>query len=186
MATKQIKKLSDLQKITTATGDQMIPVVDASGNVNPIKLTDLAQVVAGLIGGNNSKLNALTLENKRLKYIVNNLSSSANWDEMYEGLFLLYPMSCLGSNPFKILGGNQAVVLQILPLNNQFCRQFAFTFGSGRIATRSRVKQVDETYKWSEWEIILNSATHIVRNKFKILSNNILPSILPCQKIHLT
>ena len=34
--------------------------------------------------------------------------------------------------------------------------------------------------------IFLNSATHIVRNKFKILSNNILPSILPCQKIHLT
>lgn len=34
--------------------------------------------------------------------------------------------------------------------------------------------------------IPLNSATHIVRNKFKILSNNILPSILPCQKIHLT
>ena len=33
---------------------------------------------------------------------------------------------------------------------------------------------------------ILNSATHIVINKFKILSNNILPSILPCQKIHLT
>ena len=32
----------------------------------------------------------------------------------------------------------------------------------------------------------LNSATHIVRNKFKILSNNILPGILPCQKIHLT
>lgn len=32
----------------------------------------------------------------------------------------------------------------------------------------------------------LNSATHIVINKFKILSNNILPSILPCQKIHLT
>ena len=49
MATKQIKKLSDLQKITTATGDQMIPVVDASGNVNPIKLTDLAQVVAELM-----------------------------------------------------------------------------------------------------------------------------------------
>lgn len=37
------------------------------------------------------------------------------------------------------------------------------------------------------WTIyFLNSATHIVRNKFKILSNNILPSILPCQKIHLT
>lgn len=52
MATKQIKKLSDLQKITTATGDQMIPVVDASGNVNPIKLTDLAQVVAGLMPQN--------------------------------------------------------------------------------------------------------------------------------------
>ena len=34
--------------------------------------------------------------------------------------------------------------------------------------------------------VYLNSATHIVRNKFKILSNNILPSILPCQKIHLT
>lgn len=52
MATKQIKKLSDLQKITTATGDQMIPVVDASGNVNPIKLTDLIQVVAGLMPQN--------------------------------------------------------------------------------------------------------------------------------------
>lgn len=37
-----------------------------------------------------------------------------------------------------------------------------------------------------EEEVNLNSATHIVRNKFKILSNNILPSILPCQKIHLT
>ena len=36
------------------------------------------------------------------------------------------------------------------------------------------------------FKLILNSATHIVRNKFKILSNNILPSILPCQKIHLT
>ena len=59
MATKQIKKLSDLQKITTATGDQMIPVVDASGNVNPIKLTDLAQVVAGLIGISNRGKDAL-------------------------------------------------------------------------------------------------------------------------------
>lgn len=52
MATKQIKKLSDLQKITTANGDQMIPVVDASGNVNPIKLTDLVQVVAELMPQN--------------------------------------------------------------------------------------------------------------------------------------
>ena len=44
-------------------------------------------------------------------------------------------------------------------------------------------KKIDELRK----EINnLNSATHIVRNKFKILSNNILPSILPCQKIHLT
>ena len=43
-------------------------------------------------------------------------------------------------------------------------------------------------FKWSYGKslINLNSATHIVRNKFKILSNNILPSILPCQKIHLT
>lgn len=38
----------------------------------------------------------------------------------------------------------------------------------------------------TDFFIFLNSATHIVRNKFKILSNNILPSILPCQKIHLT
>ena len=37
-----------------------------------------------------------------------------------------------------------------------------------------------------EIDDVLNSATHIVINKFKILSNNILPSILPCQKIHLT
>ena len=40
--------------------------------------------------------------------------------------------------------------------------------------------------RYNDFEYILNSATHIVRNKFKILSNNILPSILPCQKIHLT
>lgn len=60
MATKQIKKLSDLQKITTATGDQMIPVVDASGNVNPIKLTDLAQVVAGLIQFNFPSLSIIS------------------------------------------------------------------------------------------------------------------------------
>ena len=38
----------------------------------------------------------------------------------------------------------------------------------------------------SSFLFFLNSATHIVRNKFKILSNNILPGILPCQKIHLT
>ena len=40
--------------------------------------------------------------------------------------------------------------------------------------------------EYNKYNINLNSATHIVRNKFKILSNNILPSILPCQKIHLT
>lgn len=39
---------------------------------------------------------------------------------------------------------------------------------------------------WMVMVVFLNSATHIVRNKFKILSNNILTSILPCQKIHLT
>jgi len=49
----------------------------------------------------------------------------------------------------------------------------------------------EEGRKWSPAELALsldnlNSATHIVINKFKILSNNILPSILPCQKIHLT
>lgn len=43
-----------------------------------------------------------------------------------------------------------------------------------------------EVWNINEWYLTLNSATHIVRNKFKILSNNILPSILPCQKIHLT
>ena len=49
MATKKTKKISDLQKVTTASGENMIPVVDANGNVNPIKLSDLAQVVAGLM-----------------------------------------------------------------------------------------------------------------------------------------
>ena len=45
---------------------------------------------------------------------------------------------------------------------------------------------VANTYTDDDYFFILNSATHIVRNKFKILSNNILPGILPCQKIHLT
>lgn len=52
MAVKKTKKLSELQTITTADGNKMIPVVDASGNVNPIKLSDLAQVVAGLMPQN--------------------------------------------------------------------------------------------------------------------------------------
>ena len=48
------------------------------------------------------------------------------------------------------------------------------------IFPKAKIKQA------SFFDVFLNSATHIVRNKFKILSNNILPSILPCQKIHLT
>ena len=50
-----------------------------------------------------------------------------------------------------------------------------------------RIKVDNKSYDCVRGDfIILNSATHIVRNKFKILSNNILTSILPCQKIHLT
>ena len=48
---------------------------------------------------------------------------------------------------------------------------------------KMRLKQTYYPWIWNT-EIItnLNSATHIVRNKFKILSNNILTSILPCQR----
>lgn len=49
-----------------------------------------------------------------------------------------------------------------------------------------RYRELEEYVNSAQFKESLNSATHIVRNKFKILSNNILPSILPCQKIHLT
>ena len=67
-----------------------------------------------------------------------------------------------------------------------FCRfhregVFAFLVGAGLEVQESCLFIV--VVEFLEY---LNSATHIVRNKFKILSNNILTSILPCQKIHLT
>ena len=36
------------------------------------------------------------------------------------------------------------------------------------------------------YSIILNSATLFQKKQFKVLSNNILPNALNCQKIHLT
>ena len=50
----------------------------------------------------------------------------------------------------------------------------------------NHIHHIETTVTHPDDKDILNSATHIVRNKFKILSNNILHSILPCQKIHLT
>ena len=81
--------------------------------------------------------------------------------------------------------------------NTQINKSLKFVSYSDSMACSSCA--VDKLYTWIDlirktesyenklgYYFILNSATHIVRNKFKILSNNILPSILPCQKIHLT
>ena len=67
MAVKKTKKLSELQTITTADGNKMIPVVDSRGNVNPIKLSDLAQVVAKLIGFATSSKSGLLSKNDYIK-----------------------------------------------------------------------------------------------------------------------
>ena len=71
-------------------------------------------------------------------------------------------------------------------------KEFANGYVFRRLDARAKVfiEYVPAEYAWlpvtAPNYLILNSATHIVRNKFKILSNNILTSILPCQKIHLT
>lgn len=143
MATKQIKKLSDLQKITTATGDQMIPVVDASGNVNPIKLTDLAQVVAGLIGvSTNNKDGLMGKDSFRFR---GTFSKSNDLSIFTENGFVYLT---IGDNPNDWPKGINSAILEIYNVSY-----------SGNIRCFQRIQNifsVDAYFrffngKWSAW-----------------------------------
>ena len=79
---------------------------------------------------------------------------------------------------------SRSMVIEIAELKKKIRVQKESYARQVELATSYQDKYYAEKSKHDEF--YLNSATHIVRNKFKILSNNILTSILPCQKIHLT
>lgn len=89
----------------------------------------------------------LIQSNNLLKSFIN-LESPKDWDSMYDGYILIYNNSATGINtPFSIIGGNQALVLQLIPNNSDYCAQYAFGFYGQSIATRTIYNG-----KWSEWK----------------------------------
>ena len=85
--------------------------------------------------------------NNLLNFYVNKLNINSSWDNRYRGWILIYPTDVPGKNPYHIIGGNQALVLQLLPNDKDFARQFAFGFGNAAIATR-----VIHDGVWNDWE----------------------------------
>ena len=85
--------------------------------------------------------------NNLLNFYVNKLNINSSWDNRYKGWILIYPNDVPGKNPYHIIGGNQALVLQLIPNDKDFARQFAFGFGNAAIATR-----VIHDGVWNDWE----------------------------------
>lgn len=86
------------------------------------------------------------IKNYNLFPSVINFVGNGSWDAFYPGYILVFYSDATGSTPYHIIGGNQATVIQINPGQNAFSRQFAFGFGTNKIATRGTLNGA-----WGEW-----------------------------------
>lgn len=145
-----------LANLPQKTDVDSIVATDASGNPVYIKKADLAQVVAELIGGANSTLNAKTLGMRPLSFFYKRITiiDSENWDSIIgDSLFLHYTVDVQGNNPYKIIGGgNQSFVFNFIVAATYGC-QIAFTWGqnANRFARRVIITENGES-KWGDWE----------------------------------
>lgn len=109
--------------------------------------------VAGLIGGENSKLNADTLDGKHYDSIYKKINkTNGSWDDLYSDvLFLRYETDVPGNSPIKILDnkGNQFFVINFI-VEDIYGIQLAFTWFN-RIAVRVRSRGSNGLGQWSDW-----------------------------------
>lgn len=107
--------------------------------------------------GSGSGLDADLLDGFDSTYFVNFLNlSTQNWDSNYKGYILHFSsVEREGDNPYDLIGGNQATVIQVLPNSGtQYGAQLAIGFGSKRLAYRSRKVNSDGSYGWNSWNLI--------------------------------
>jgi len=109
--------------------------------------------VAELIGGENSKLNADTLDGKHYDSIYKTINrTNGSWDDLYSDvLFLRYGTSVPGNSPAEVLGnkGNQFFVINFI-VGDIYGIQLAFTWFN-RIAVRTRQEGSNGLGQWSDW-----------------------------------
>lgn len=107
--------------------------------------------------GSGSGLDADLLDGFDSTYFVNFLNlSTQNWDSNYKGYILHFSsVEREGDNPYDLIGGNQATVIQVLPgSGTQYGAQLAIGFGSKKLAYRSRKVNSDGSYGWNSWDLI--------------------------------
>lgn len=107
--------------------------------------------------GSGSGLDADLLDGFDSTYFVNYLGlSTQNWDSHYKGYILHFnSVEREGDNPYDLIGGNQATIIQVLPDNTvQYGAQLAIGFGSKKLAYRSRKVNSDGSYGWNSWDLI--------------------------------
>lgn len=107
--------------------------------------------------GSGSGLDADLLDGFDSTYFVNYLGlSTQNWDSHYKGYILHFNfVEREGDNPYDLIGGNQATIIQVLPDNTvQYGAQLAIGFGSKKLAYRSRKVNSDGSYGWNSWDLI--------------------------------
>lgn len=107
--------------------------------------------------GSGSGLDADLLDGFDSTYFVNYLGlSTQNWDSHYKGYILHFnSVEREGDNPYDLIGGNQATIIQVLPDNPvQYGAQLAIGLGSKKLAYRSRKVNSDGSYGWNSWDLI--------------------------------
>lgn len=107
--------------------------------------------------GSGSGLDADLLDGFDSTHFVNYLDlSTQNWDSHYKGYILHFnSVEREGDNPYDLIGGNQATIIQVLPDSTvQYGAQLAIGFGSKKLAYRSRKVNSDGSYGWNSWDLI--------------------------------
>lgn len=172
-----IKTFSTQQKFTVANGTAPFTVTSSTlvTNLNADKLdgVHLNEIFTGfsangnatrlVIGGVTKDLtipyasNADMLDSHHATYFVNYIGGTTpSWDSTYEGYILHFDSAQKqGDNPYDLIHGNQATVIQVLPNSKtQYGAQLAIGFSSNALAYRNRKGNSEDTYGWNSWQYI--------------------------------
>lgn len=112
-----------------------------------------------------TNLNADLLDGHDSTYFVN---SGTTWSKStrHDGFIVDFrsPVADTENNPFSILGGNAATVIQNLPGNSTYGAQLAFGFGSARLLWRAK----SNSASFSDWVGIIAGSADKLTTKKKI------------------
>jgi hypothetical protein len=106
----------------------------------------------------NSNLNADMLDGCHLNYIINQVGNT-DFSDFPNG-YIITSSTDATNNPYSIVGGNQATILQVIPGNNTWGAQLAIGFGNARLAYRTHAN----SSTWTSWtNIIAGNADQAVK-----------------------